>query len=94
MTALPYSSKSNSYIHIGTYWNNVPLIVDSQITHICKINCEKWYVSAGVDTAEVKVRENLKVTLYFNKQENAQQDITYLVSDPMSCVQLSEYLLQ
>ncbi|XP_075320392.1 complement C3-like [Odontesthes bonariensis] len=49
MTALPYSSKSNSYIHIG------------------------------VDTVEVKVRENLKVTLYFNKHENAQQDITYLI---------------
>ncbi|XP_041838069.1 complement C3-like [Melanotaenia boesemani] len=49
MTALPYSSKSNSYIHIS------------------------------VASAEVKLQENLKVNLYFNKQENTEKDISHLI---------------
>ncbi|KAM9769652.1 complement C3-like isoform 1-T1 [Menidia menidia] len=49
MTALPYTSKSNSYIQIG------------------------------VDAAEVRVGENMKVNLYFNRQDSAQLDITHLI---------------
>uniref|UniRef100_A0A3Q3GNA7 Complement C3-like n=2 Tax=Kryptolebias marmoratus TaxID=37003 RepID=A0A3Q3GNA7_KRYMA len=49
MTALPYTSKSNSYIHIG------------------------------VTTADVKLGDNLKVSLNFNKQDKEQNDLTYLI---------------
>ncbi|XP_071360126.1 complement C3-like [Trachinotus anak] len=49
MTALPYSTSNNNYIHIG------------------------------VDAADVKLGDNLKMNLNLNRQENAQNDITYLI---------------
>ncbi|XP_047433327.1 complement C3-like isoform X3 [Mugil cephalus] len=49
MTALPYTSKSNSYIYIG------------------------------VDVAEVQPGDNMKINLVLNRQENAENDITYLI---------------
>jgi len=35
----------------------------------------------GVDAADVKLGDNLKMNLNLNRQENAQNDITYLVRD-------------
>ncbi|XP_053199940.1 complement C3-like [Scomber japonicus] len=49
MTADPYKTESNNYIHIG------------------------------VDTAELKVRDDMKIDLNFNGQQNHNQDITYLI---------------
>uniref|UniRef100_A0A3P8SWD4 Complement component c3a, duplicate 5 n=1 Tax=Amphiprion percula TaxID=161767 RepID=A0A3P8SWD4_AMPPE len=49
MTALPFTSRSNNFIHIG------------------------------VDTAEVKLGDNLKIRLNLNRQESEENDITYLV---------------
>ncbi|XP_032389036.1 complement C3 isoform X2 [Etheostoma spectabile] len=49
MTALPYSTNSNNYLHIG------------------------------VDTAEVTLGDNLKITLNLNRQETTEKDITYLI---------------
>uniref|UniRef100_A0A3B4TXP0 Complement C3-like n=1 Tax=Seriola dumerili TaxID=41447 RepID=A0A3B4TXP0_SERDU len=50
MTALPYKTKSNNYIHIG------------------------------VDTAELELGDNLRISLISNRQLNNQQtDITYLI---------------
>ncbi|XP_053187520.1 complement C3-like isoform X2 [Scomber japonicus] len=37
------------------------------------------YLHIGVDTAEVELGQNMKMTLNFNKQTNAQNDITYLI---------------
>lgn len=39
-------------------------------------------VSAGVDTAELELGDNLKINLNLNKQLN--QDITYLVRNVLS----------
>ncbi|XP_023276375.1 complement C3-like [Seriola lalandi dorsalis] len=36
------------------------------------------YIQIGVDAAEVKLGDNLKINLHLNRQENAQNDITYL----------------
>uniref|UniRef100_A0A3P8SQA6 NTR domain-containing protein n=1 Tax=Amphiprion percula TaxID=161767 RepID=A0A3P8SQA6_AMPPE len=49
MTALPFTSRSNNFIHIG------------------------------VDTAEVKLGDNLNIRLNLNRQESQENDITYLV---------------
>uniref|UniRef100_A0A3B4ZCZ6 Complement C3-like n=1 Tax=Stegastes partitus TaxID=144197 RepID=A0A3B4ZCZ6_9TELE len=49
MTAIPFTSRSNNYIHIG------------------------------VDTAEVKLGENLKINLNLNRQQSEKNDITYLI---------------
>ncbi|XP_070776593.1 complement C3-like [Enoplosus armatus] len=61
MTALPYSTNSNSNIHIG------------------------------VDTAEVTVGENLKISLNFKRQENTQNDITYLILSRGQLVKYGRY---
>ncbi|XP_062283382.1 complement C3-like isoform X1 [Scomber scombrus] len=37
------------------------------------------YLHIGVDTAEVELGQNMKMNLNFNKQTNAQDDITYLI---------------
>ncbi|XP_041640227.1 complement C3-like [Cheilinus undulatus] len=37
------------------------------------------YIHIGLDKAEVTVRENVKVNLIFNRQENRENDITYLI---------------
>ena len=44
---------------------------------MCDTICSN--VISGVDTAEVDLGQNMKMTLNFNKQTNAQNDITYLV---------------
>ncbi|KAK2815855.1 hypothetical protein Q5P01_026322 [Channa striata] len=49
MTALPYTTQSNNYVHIG------------------------------VDTAELRLGENLKINLNLNRQINEQNDLTYLI---------------
>ncbi|XP_078100911.1 complement C3-like [Sander vitreus] len=49
MVALPYTSRSNNYIHIG------------------------------VDTTELKLGDTVKVNLILNRQENHDNDITYLI---------------
>uniref|UniRef100_A0A8C9XDJ9 Anaphylatoxin-like domain-containing protein n=1 Tax=Sander lucioperca TaxID=283035 RepID=A0A8C9XDJ9_SANLU len=49
MVALPYTTQSNSYIHIG------------------------------VDTAELELGDNLKISLILKRQENHDIDITYLI---------------
>ncbi|XP_045897819.1 complement C3-like [Micropterus dolomieu] len=61
MTALPYSTKSNSYIHIG------------------------------VDTAEVTLGENLKISLNLNRQDNSPNDITYLILSRGQLVKYGRY---
>ncbi|XP_044045873.1 complement C3-like isoform X3 [Siniperca chuatsi] len=61
MTALPYSTNSNNYIHIG------------------------------VDTAEVTLGENLKISLNLNRQENTQNDITYLILSRGQLVKYGRY---
>ncbi|XP_070776616.1 complement C3-like [Enoplosus armatus] len=61
MTALPYITKSNNYIHIG------------------------------VDTAEVTLGENLKINLIRNRQENTQNDITYLILNRGQLVKHGHY---
>ncbi|KAM9363630.1 complement C3-like [Symphorus nematophorus] len=61
MTALPYSTESNSYIHIG------------------------------VDTAEVTLGENLKISLYLSRQENTPNDITYLILSRGQLVKYGRY---
>lgn len=45
------------------------------ITHADNSNV----VIAAVDSAEVVLGENLKINLNLNKQENTENDITYLV---------------
>ncbi|XP_040891541.1 complement C3-like isoform X2 [Toxotes jaculatrix] len=37
------------------------------------------YINIGVDVAEVKLGDNLKINLNLNRQDNAQNDITYLI---------------
>ncbi|KAM6939525.1 complement C3-like [Xenentodon cancila] len=64
MTALPYSSNSDSYIHIG------------------------------VSTAEARVKENLKVNLILNKQENQENDITYLILSRGQLVKYGRFKVQ
>ncbi|XP_028449056.1 complement C3 [Perca flavescens] len=49
MVALPYTTQSNSYIHIG------------------------------VDTAELELGDNLKISLILKRQENQDNEITYLI---------------
>nr|XP_046263009.1 complement C3-like [Scatophagus argus] len=61
MTALPYNTKSNSYLHIG------------------------------VDTAEVTLGENLKISLNLNRQENTENDITYLILSKGQLVKYGQY---
>uniref|UniRef100_A0A671XRD4 Complement C3-like n=1 Tax=Sparus aurata TaxID=8175 RepID=A0A671XRD4_SPAAU len=61
MTAIPYSTKSNSYIHIA------------------------------VDSAEVILGENLKINLNLNKQENTENDITYLILSRGQLVKYGRY---
>ncbi|KAM8771712.1 complement C3-like isoform 2-T2 [Acanthopagrus schlegelii] len=61
MTAIPYSTKSNSYIHIA------------------------------VDSAEVVLGENLKINLNLNKQENTENDITYLILSRGQLVMYGRY---
>ncbi|XP_045902912.1 complement C3-like [Micropterus dolomieu] len=61
MTALPYTTKGNNYIHIG------------------------------VDTAELKLEENLKINLNLNRQANAQFDITYLILSRGQLVEKGRY---
>ncbi|KAA8577544.1 hypothetical protein FQN60_017463 [Etheostoma spectabile] len=58
MVALPYTTQSKSYIHIG------------------------------VDTAELKLGDNLKISLILKRQDNHDIDITYLVRDILSRGQL------
>lgn len=36
-------------------------------------------VFKGVDTAEVKNRQNMKINIHLSGQQNVQNDITYLV---------------
>ncbi|XP_061577004.1 complement C3-like isoform X2 [Cololabis saira] len=64
MTALPYSSNSNSYIHIG------------------------------LSTAEARVGENLKMDLILNKQENQENDITYLILSRGQLVKYGRFKVQ
>ncbi|KAM6939509.1 complement C3-like [Xenentodon cancila] len=61
MTALPYSTDSKSYIHIG------------------------------VDAAELKLGDNLKINLNLNKQPNEAKDITYLISSRGQLVKFGRY---
>ncbi|XP_030585760.1 complement C3-like isoform X2 [Archocentrus centrarchus] len=61
MTALPYTSQSNSYIHIG------------------------------VDTAEIKHGQNMKINLHLTGQENVQRDITYLILSRGQLVNYGRY---
>ncbi|KAM3622581.1 uncharacterized protein V6R79_000678 [Siganus canaliculatus] len=61
MTALPYSTNSNSYIHIS------------------------------VDTAEVTLGENLKVSLHLNRPDTTQNDITFLILSRGQLVKYGRY---
>ncbi|XP_045904440.1 complement C3-like [Micropterus dolomieu] len=61
MTALPYTTKGNNYIHIG------------------------------VDTAELKLGENLKINLNLNRQANQDHDITYLILSRGQLVKSGRY---
>uniref|UniRef100_A0A669E4L7 Complement component c3a, duplicate 5 n=1 Tax=Oreochromis niloticus TaxID=8128 RepID=A0A669E4L7_ORENI len=61
MTALPYASQSNSYIHIG------------------------------VDTAEVKNGQNMKINIHLSRQQNVQNDITYLLLSRGQLVKYGRY---
>ncbi|XP_070846544.1 complement C3-like [Chaetodon trifascialis] len=61
MTALPYTTSSANYMHIG------------------------------VDAAELSLGENLKINLILSKQENAQNDITYLILSRGQLVQHGRY---
>ncbi|XP_040001306.1 complement C3-like isoform X2 [Xiphias gladius] len=64
MTALPYSTKSNNYIHIG------------------------------VDAAVVTLGDNLKINLNLNRQENAQNDITYLILSRGQLIKYGRYMMR
>ncbi|XP_061572334.1 complement C3-like [Cololabis saira] len=64
MEAVPYTTVSNSYIHIG------------------------------VDTAELKLGDNLKIYLNLNKQPNTPKDITYLISSRGQLVKFGRYKTQ
>ncbi|XP_072240560.1 complement C3-like [Leuresthes tenuis] len=64
MEAIPYNTKSKSYIHIG------------------------------VDTAELKLGDNLKINLNLNKQPSEQKDITYLITSRGQLVKSGRYTTQ
>ncbi|XP_028450258.1 complement C3-like [Perca flavescens] len=61
MVALPYTTQSNSYIHIG------------------------------VDTAELELGDNLKISLILKRQENQNNDITYLILSKGQLVKNGRY---
>ncbi|KAF1394912.1 hypothetical protein PFLUV_G00006050 [Perca fluviatilis] len=61
MVALPYTTQSNSYIHIG------------------------------VDTAELELGDNLKISLILKRQENQDNDITYLILSKGQLVKNGRY---
>uniref|UniRef100_A0A3P8SVT4 Complement component c3a, duplicate 5 n=1 Tax=Amphiprion percula TaxID=161767 RepID=A0A3P8SVT4_AMPPE len=61
MTALPYNTKSKSYIHIG------------------------------VDTAELQLGNNMKISLHLNRQQNQDTDITYLILSRGRLVKAERY---
>uniref|UniRef100_A0A8C9X1I5 Complement C3-like n=1 Tax=Sander lucioperca TaxID=283035 RepID=A0A8C9X1I5_SANLU len=61
MVALPYTTQSNSYIHIG------------------------------VDTAELELGDNLKISLILKRQENQDIDITYLILSKGQLVKNGRY---
>uniref|UniRef100_A0A8C9X3R3 Complement C3-like n=1 Tax=Sander lucioperca TaxID=283035 RepID=A0A8C9X3R3_SANLU len=61
MTAVPYSTNSNNYLHIG------------------------------VDTAEVTLGDNLKISLNLNRQESTEKYITYLILSRGQLVKYGHY---
>ncbi|XP_068448641.1 complement C3-like [Clinocottus analis] len=61
MVALPYTTKSNNYIHIG------------------------------VDTAELKLGDNMKINLHLKRQENHDTDITYMILSRGQLVRSDRY---
>ncbi|KAF7652290.1 hypothetical protein LDENG_00098660, partial [Lucifuga dentata] len=64
MTAQPYVTKDNNYIHIG------------------------------VDTAELKLNDNLKINLHVSRQANLNHDITYLILSRGQLVDNGRYKTQ
>lgn len=73
MTATAYATNSKSYIHISKL----------QLEHVGSRSFpdfDTYNVVAGVDRAQAQVGDNLKVTLSFNRQDNTDNSITYLVS--------------
>ncbi|XP_037545595.1 complement C3 [Nematolebias whitei] len=52
----------------------------AQMTAIPYATNSKSYIHIGVDTAEVKVGDNLKINLNLNKQPGQPKDITYLIT--------------
>lgn len=94
MTAVPYKSKSNNYIHIGE--EHPEIMADAKT-----IRGEWWWWQreawchytthfqfaaliatccfVGVDTAELEMGDNLKINLNLNRQSSQNNDITYLV---------------
>ncbi|KAM4604389.1 complement C3-like [Polymixia lowei] len=64
MAALPYSSSTNNYLHIG------------------------------VDSSELKLKDNLKINLNLNRQANPVHDITYLILSRGQIVTFGRYRTQ
>ncbi|XP_061576926.1 complement C3-like [Cololabis saira] len=54
----------------------------------------KSYIHIGVDTAELKLGDNLKINLNLNKQPNKPKDITYLISSRGQLVKFGRYKTQ
>lgn len=72
MTATAYATNSKSYIHISK--------LHLKYVGSCSFpDFDTYSVVAGVDRAQAQVGDNLKVTLSFNRQDNTDSSITYLV---------------
>lgn len=73
MTATAYNTNSKSYVHISKLhlkYGGSRFFPDFDTYSV---------VVAGVDRAQAEVGDNLKVTLSFNRQDNTDNSITYLV---------------
>lgn len=87
MTAFPYQTRNNNYIHIGEEPPEIET-ANGQTkrgadgggrTFFHGLALIQMLFLEGVDAAELKLGDNLKYNLNLNKQTN--QDITYLVRD-------------
>lgn len=90
MEALPYKTKSNNFIHIGKEHKKEgghgggsgKVCTMHSILSVSSTHCNMYFF-AGVDTAELALGDNLKISLNLNRQLNQDNDITYLVRDAL-----------
>lgn len=73
MTATAYNTNSKSYVHISKLhlkYGGSRFVPDFDTYSV---------VVAGVDRTQAQVGDDLKVSLSFNRQDNTDNSITYLV---------------